>query len=184
MVKKKVSMWTKLKQRAMESAPPRAKVGTDDVEDEEEQRSPWALTLCDWCGPGTSDKGLTFGPACRRLWCICCHYGRVQAHALDGHCIFWCLSIPLGFGFLLLGWRRQLIREKYTIEGTCLEDYLVCSFVPCCLLCQMIREVEFHDNIDIVDFGLVVSRDSDSDDESEDGKTGALPAGPTSRMNR
>ena len=81
-------------------------------EDVATTRAIWALTLCDWCGPGAPDTGLPFGPACRRLWCICCHWGRLQAYALNDNCLLHCLSLPFGFGFLLIAWRRRLIRDR------------------------------------------------------------------------
>ena len=74
---------------------------------------PWALTICDWCGPGDPSTGLEFEPACRRLCCMCCHYGRLQNVAFGANCLFWCLSLPLGFGWLLIAWRRAKIREQY-----------------------------------------------------------------------
>ena len=80
-----------------------------------DSRDRWVFTLCDLCGSGAPDAGLPFTPACKRMWCLCCHYGRLQAYAFQGNCLFWCCSIALGFGYVLIGWRRNKLRNRFVL---------------------------------------------------------------------
>ena len=114
----------------------------DDVAGKgKKRRSPWRQGLCQCCHTPS---------LCMLSWCCCFQQAALQAR-FDGHwpsCFLsmtkFCLSHVC---FPPLSWVsaaqvRTQMRERYSLEGSRLEDALIVWCLPCCALVQQSAEVE------------------------------------------
>ena len=109
---------------------------------------PWTFGLFSCCQNGCVDcLGKTI--------CFECQWGKAMEIAFKDSCMVCCLGAAVCPGIMQIVsfFKRQSLREKYSLIGSTVNDFLSCW---CCALChyiQMIHEIEVQSGQTISCFG-------------------------------
>ena len=117
-------------------------------------RQHWKFTMFSCCQNGFVD--------CLAKTCFFnCAWGKAMEIAFGNSCILCCLGAGFcpGIVYIMSLCQRTQMREKYSLYGSKMDDFLSCFFCTGCHYIQMIHEIEAREKQTITCLGSVQPAD-------------------------